>query len=72
MREIRSELETVLIVKPCLALMRRKCGSGKPHFRIGSRAGGDWDKREDVAVRLREHPDYMGERQKKTPRTWGS
>jgi hypothetical protein len=68
--EIRAELKTMLIsardmvdalhlVKPNLALMRRKHGFPSPYFCLGSRAGGNWYKREDVAVWLRSHPRYI-------------
>jgi hypothetical protein len=68
--EIRAELKTMLIsardmvdalhlVKPNLALMRRKHGFPSPYFCLGSRAGGNWYKREDIAVWLRSHPRYI-------------
>jgi hypothetical protein len=69
--EIRAELEARLIsgraISEALMMCNRKAfgymrshlGFPEPHLRLGSRAGGNWYAREDIAAWLREHPRYI-------------
>jgi IS30 family transposase len=68
--EIRAELEARLISgracsealmcnRKAFGYMRSHLGFPEPHLRLGSRAGGDWYAREDIADWLREHPRYI-------------